>query len=104
MMATSKTSKRRTAEQAATLAALHHKAALFAALADPNRLALLTTVIDQPGITNAEVVAAHTLAQSTVTYHLLRLTAAGLVVQDKQRSFVHHTATELAVQLMAVQP
>ena len=81
--------------------AVLRRAALFAGLADPIRLAILAQVIAQPDITNMEVTAACGLGQSQATYHLARLERAGLVVREKRATYAHYTAAPLAEQLLA---
>ena len=68
----------------------------FSALAEPHRLAILALLNANGELTVGELTARLDIGQETVSYHLKRLIAAGLVVKRKDgaRSFckVDHRA------------
>ena len=58
--------------------------AVFAALSDPTRRALLTTIADHPAATATELAAQLPISRQAVLKHLNALTSAGLL--DRTRS------------------
>ena len=69
-----------------------HTAALFAALADPVRLRIVSMLAAAPGGTacGCELEDPLGLAQPTVSHHLRILREAGLVVGDRRGRWVHY--------------
>ncbi|MEX3610886.1 metalloregulator ArsR/SmtB family transcription factor [Rothia sp. LK2588] len=64
----------------------------FKALADPNRLTLLTLLPQAPEtICVCELTAALNLSQPTVSHHLKILTEAGMVLREKRGTWVHYS-------------
>ena len=62
------------------------------ALADPNRLTLLTLLPQAPDtICVCELTAALNLSQPTVSHHLKILTEAGMVLREKRGTWVHYS-------------
>lgn len=78
----------------------HRMAALFAGLADPIRLTILHHLIANPRATNTQICESCHVSQTSATYHLAKLTAAGLLIREKQGSYAHYTATERAITLL----
>jgi DNA-binding transcriptional ArsR family regulator len=58
--------------------------AVFGALSDPNRRALLTAIAEHPAVTATELAAAMPISRQAVLKHLNALAAAGLL--DRTRS------------------
>ena len=65
-------------------------AALFKALADETRLAIIRQLRDQGEVCACDFQACCTLAQPTVSHHLKVLREAGLVLTDKRGLWVHY--------------
>ncbi|WP_198928278.1 helix-turn-helix transcriptional regulator [Tessaracoccus sp. ZS01] len=76
------------AERAACLAEL------FKALSDPTRVRLLAHIADSPDGTACACHIPDTLgiSQPTLSHHLKRLTAAGLVKREQRGRWAHYTA------------
>jgi ArsR family transcriptional regulator len=71
-----------------------------AALAEPNRVKLLHLLTTRGELTVTDLVAGMTIAQPTVSFHLRRLTQAGLVKRRKEAAFVFYSATMLGEDLL----
>lgn len=65
------------------------------ALADPNRLRILTLLGDQT-LCVCDLESALGLEQSNLSRHLSRLKQAGLVTSSKRAQFVYYTRTRIA--------
>ncbi len=70
---------------------LEEAAALFKALADETRLAILKQLRERGEICACDFQACCTLAQPTVSHHLRVLREAGLVNADKRGLWVYYT-------------
>src|SRR5581483_11054245 len=67
--------------------------AVFAALADPTRRALLQTIASQPDATATELAAKLPITRQAVIKHLSALADAGLLDRARQGREVHYTVT-----------
>lgn len=86
------------------------EAALFKALADPHRLAMLATLARAPDeVCVCDFTAALPLSQPTVSHHLALLREAGLVTGERRGTWVYYrlaagAPAALAAALHAVLP
>jgi DNA-binding transcriptional ArsR family regulator len=67
--------------------------AVFNALADPTRRALLATIADQPAATATELAAALPITRQAVIKHLSALADAGLLDRERAGREVHYSVT-----------
>ncbi|GAA4892588.1 metalloregulator ArsR/SmtB family transcription factor [Tessaracoccus lubricantis] len=69
-------------------------AEIFKALSDPTRVRLLAHIADSPEGTACACHIPDTLgiSQPTLSHHLKRLTAAGLVTREQRGRWAHYTA------------
>jgi len=66
-------------------------AAVFAALADPNRLAILSLLAVSPSeVCVCDITSSFKLGQPTISHHLKILKDAGLVEADKRGKWVYY--------------
>ena len=72
--------------------------ALFKALADESRLAVIGTLLTAP-LCCEELAARLRLSPSTVSFHLKKLEGAGLVRKEKQQYYVVYRANEAVFDL-----
>ena len=70
--------------------------AVIKALADPSRLMLLNAVLDTPHYVE-ELAERLKLAVSTVSFHLKKLEAAGLVTKTREQYYIMYTANPRAL-------
>lgn len=75
-------------------AGLEAAAALFKALADESRLAILKQLREQGEVCACDFLACCALAQPTVSHHLKVLRRAGLVRAEKRGLWVYYTLNE----------
>ena len=68
-------------------------AAVFSALADPTRRALLATIADQPAATATELAAALPITRQAVIKHLSALADAGLLDRARAGREVRYSVT-----------
>ncbi len=73
---------------------LEETAALFKALSDETRLAILRQLREQGEVCACDLVACCELAQPTVSHHLKVLRRAGLVKAAKRGLWVYYTLNE----------
>ena len=76
---------------------LEDTAALFRALADETRLAILRQLRENGEVCACDLAACCKLAQPTVSHHLGILRRAGLVRTDKRGLWVYYTLDEAAL-------
>ncbi len=67
--------------------------AVFSALADPTRRALLATIADRPQTTATELAAALPISRQAVNKHLSALSEAGLLDRSRTGREVHYSLT-----------
>lgn len=67
--------------------------AVFSALADPTRRALLATIADRPETTATELAAALPISRQAVNKHLSALSDAGLLDRSRAGREVHYSLT-----------
>ena len=67
--------------------------AVFSALADPTRRALLQTIAEQPATTATELAASLPITRQAVIKHLAALADAGLLDREREGREVHYTVT-----------
>jgi DNA-binding transcriptional ArsR family regulator len=67
--------------------------AVFSALADPTRRALLQTIAEQPASTATALAAALPITRQAVNKHLSALADAGLLDREREGREVHYTIT-----------
>jgi DNA-binding transcriptional ArsR family regulator len=67
--------------------------AVFSALADPTRRALLQTIAAQRSTTATELAAALPITRQAVVKHLSALADAGLLDREREGREVHYTVT-----------
>jgi DNA-binding transcriptional ArsR family regulator len=67
--------------------------AVFGALADPTRRALLATIADNPQITATELASALPISRQAVLKHLAALADAGLLDRERSGREVHYRMT-----------
>jgi DNA-binding transcriptional ArsR family regulator len=65
--------------------------AVFNALADPTRRALLQTIAEQPAATATALAAALPITRQAVVKHLTALEDAGLLEREREGREVHYT-------------
>lgn len=75
-------------------------AALFKALADETRLAILRQLREQGEVCACDFLACCSLAQPTVSHHLRVLREAGLVNADKRGLWVYYTLNAEKLELL----
>ena len=73
---------------------LEETAALFKALSDETRLAILKQLREQGEVCACDFLACCTLAQPTVSHHLKVLRKAGLVQAEKRGLWVYYRLNE----------
>ena len=74
-------------------AELDRAGAVFGALADPTRRALLAAVAEQPHLTATELAAELPISRQAVLKHLTALADAGLVDRERSGREVHYRLT-----------
>ncbi len=67
--------------------------AVFGALADPTRRAILATIAGQPEVTATELAAELPISRQAVLKHLTALEDAGLLDRERSGREVHYTMT-----------
>ena len=67
--------------------------AVFSALADPTRRALLETIAERPASTATSLAASLPITRQAVLKHLSALADAGLVDRERDGREVHYTVT-----------
>jgi DNA-binding transcriptional ArsR family regulator len=72
---------------------LDRAGAVFGALADPTRRALLAAVAEQPHLTATELAAELPISRQAVLKHLTALADAGLVDRERSGREVHYRLT-----------
>jgi DNA-binding transcriptional ArsR family regulator len=74
-------------------AELDQAGAVFGALADPTRRALLSAIADQPSATATELASELPISRQAVLKHLGALTDAGLLDRQRSGREVHYRVT-----------
>jgi DNA-binding transcriptional ArsR family regulator len=74
-------------------AELDRAGAVFGALADPTRRALLAAVAEEPHLTATELAAGLPISRQAVLKHLTALADAGLVDRERSGREVHYRLT-----------
>lgn len=65
-------------------------AGLFKALADPNRVRIVNLLAQQDSLCVCDLIEPLGLTQPTVSHHLKRLTAAGLLERERRGTWIHY--------------
>ena len=67
------------------------KAAIFKALAEPNRLKMLEMIREEPGVCACKLVGAFSVSQPTLSYHMKMLADAGLITAEKNGRWMNYS-------------
>ncbi|MFN2526740.1 MAG: ArsR/SmtB family transcription factor [Actinomycetota bacterium] len=78
-------------------------ATLFKALADPHRVKIVNLLATSPGpVCVCDITDAIGLSQPTVSFHLKKLTAAGLLQRERRGTWGYYSLDQAAAKRLAV--
>jgi ArsR family transcriptional regulator len=78
-----------------------HLASKFQALADPNRVRLLSVISDRGEVCACELVGTLDLSQPTISHHLKILHEAGLLTRERRGRWIHYAVDTAGVEGLA---